>query len=389
MKKALLALISTFLISTNVSANNINVVVDGKNVTFDEPPLVENGTTYVPIRAILENVNNYMTWDESVGEKSNQSKKVTMVWDSGNRTVNYNSSYKDSFVHSTMINVDNGNILTRFNMLPNNLESYSFTLNNKLELEPKVINGRTLLPMRAVAETYGYEVSWDNNTKTAYINSNNPVITNDKGETINIYELLNGDSISTNNNDSTVITDNTSSNTLTIEQAIEEDRLNEYYVQHAKEKNYLTEQEKIDIANEMLSYVNELREDNGLNPLELDQDLIDFAYLKAEDFKYGGYSNDAVTSTGTGYHVSPRYGSPSEWYNSIHNTNYFLYENLALTSTKKEYVATSSFTNWINSKGHKDAMLNSKIVKLGFGFYTIEDEIHEDFGRTIMLLEMR
>lgn len=40
---------------------------------------------------------------------------------------------------------------------------------NKLDAPAKIVNGRTLVPLRFVSEALGAEVTWDGKTKTIYI----------------------------------------------------------------------------------------------------------------------------------------------------------------------------------------------------------------------------
>ena len=37
--------------------------IDGKNLTFDVPPMIENGRTLVPTRAIFESLGAEVYWD--------------------------------------------------------------------------------------------------------------------------------------------------------------------------------------------------------------------------------------------------------------------------------------------------------------------------------------
>lgn len=46
-------------------------------------------------------------------------------------------------------------------------------ITHKSEVPPQIINGRTLVPVRALAESLGAEVTWDNNTQTVVVTSKN------------------------------------------------------------------------------------------------------------------------------------------------------------------------------------------------------------------------
>ena len=48
----------------------------------------------------------------------------------------------------------------------------SATVNGKevvLDVAPFIVNGRTLVPIRFISETFGAQVNWDGNTKTVTI----------------------------------------------------------------------------------------------------------------------------------------------------------------------------------------------------------------------------
>lgn len=51
-------------------------------------------------------------------------------------------------------------------------KSASVVVNDKeLDTEPVIVNDRVYIPLRTVSEALGLDVSWDGNTKTAYVNS--------------------------------------------------------------------------------------------------------------------------------------------------------------------------------------------------------------------------
>ncbi len=380
MKKFIATMFSLFLFSSNTFASDINMVVDGRTVKFDEPPLVENGTTYVPMRALVENVDNYMTWEESVSFDRTTDKDVILVWDEESKTIFYNKGYTDTYYNAVGIKPLTGEVNISLRMFTDGEETYSLVQSTTLNPSAKIVNGRTLLPVRAVSELLGYDVNWDNTTKTIYIDTSNLVITDlSTNEKINVNEYLNNVNSISNN---TTVSNSSNNNTVNTDNLTLAEK-------NTISKNDITEQEKQERAEEILGYVNELRLENGLNELGLDQTLIDFAYLKAEDFNLGGYNNSVIGTHGAkGYHVSPRYGSPTDWYNELYNTDVFIMENFLATGARKGDEPIVGFDSWLDSEGHKRAMLDKGITKLGFGFYTVTEKDNEWYGSTIMLLEM-
>ena len=140
MKKLLatctLALIVTFLLAVPIFANDIQVVVNGDAVTFsDQTPVIVDGRTLVPIRDVFE----AMGFD--------------IDWNSETRVV-------------TLERADDVVLIT--------IDSDTFTANDEsfeLDVPAQIIGGRTMLPLRAVLESVGYELDWDGETQTVIITS--------------------------------------------------------------------------------------------------------------------------------------------------------------------------------------------------------------------------
>jgi len=49
------------------------------------------------------------------------------------------------------------------------LTSFGNSQQKELDTPPMIINGRTLVPARAAAEAFDYNVEWDEATRTVYI----------------------------------------------------------------------------------------------------------------------------------------------------------------------------------------------------------------------------
>ena len=102
----------------------VSVFYNKEKVLFDQLPVIENGRTLVPLRAIFEKIGAEITWD---GETST----ITAV--KGDTeiklTLNSTTAYK------------NGEAIT-------------------LEVPAKSINGRTLVPVRFIADCFGVDVDW-------------------------------------------------------------------------------------------------------------------------------------------------------------------------------------------------------------------------------------
>ena len=143
MKRFLsLALATVTLLSTPVFANA--VLVDNTPVEFtDQEPVIINERTYVPIRDVFEKLGFEVSWDQ-------ETKMVDITND---------------YYSISLLTASDKLVVTSF---VNGVLKYK-----KLE-DPVVIqNDRTLLPLRAILESAGYELDFDAETKAAIINDTN------------------------------------------------------------------------------------------------------------------------------------------------------------------------------------------------------------------------
>lgn len=133
MKKILLTVLILCLFPITASAGAINVMLDNSKVNFLSDPVIENGTTLVPMRQIFEAIGAKIEWNQA-------SKQVTA-------TLNNNSIVLTAGSNTAQLNGSNINLGTA----------------------PKIINGSTYVPIRFIAESTGANVDWDNTTKTVVI----------------------------------------------------------------------------------------------------------------------------------------------------------------------------------------------------------------------------
>lgn len=101
------------------------VFYDDEKIEFDQIPVIENGRTLVPLRAIFEKIGAEVDWNEA-------DKTVTAQKD-------------DTQISLTIDNttaVKNGEKI-------------------ELDVPAKIVNGRTLVPVRFVADCFGVDVDWD------------------------------------------------------------------------------------------------------------------------------------------------------------------------------------------------------------------------------------
>lgn len=119
--------------STVPTSKTINVNIDGYYIVMDTPPIIEKGRTLVPLRAIFEALGAEVTY-------SSLTKTVIATKD------------------DTTITLQIGKNVTEVNDKSHNLD-----------VPAKIVQGRTLVPIRFVSEALGANVEWDGKTKTVYI----------------------------------------------------------------------------------------------------------------------------------------------------------------------------------------------------------------------------
>ncbi|HPP36623.1 MAG TPA: CAP domain-containing protein [Clostridiales bacterium] len=112
-------------------------------------------------------------------------------------------------------------------------------------------------------------------------------------------------------------------------------------------KTVLTEDEQ-----KLLELVNKAREENGLEPLAVDENLMKVARIKAKDMVENNYFS----------HQSPTYGSPFDMMRQFDNTFKSAGENIAGNKTVE-----GAFKAWMSSETHKKNILNPGFKVTGIG----------------------
>lgn len=120
-------------------------------------------------------------------------------------------------------------------------------------------------------------------------------------------------------------------------------------------KQVKQDQSSSSYANEILSLVNQERAKAGLQPLTLDSKLSTVATDKAKDMANNHYFD----------HTSPTYGSPFDMMKQYGIQFMAAGENIAMGQQSPQEV----MTQWMNSQGHRENILNTNFTKIGIGFY--------------------
>ena len=105
--------------------DDVSVRVDNVSINFDQAPVIENGRTLVPIRAVFESAGAEVSW-----EQETQTAILT----------------KDNYI----VTVKLGESFITKNGMPIAIDSPS-----------QIINDRILIPVRAIAEAMDFGVTWN------------------------------------------------------------------------------------------------------------------------------------------------------------------------------------------------------------------------------------
>ena len=106
-------------------AGSITVTYNDEFISFDQNPVVESGRTLVPVRAIFEKLGADVTWDGATQTVTATNGEITI-----NLTIDNTEATK------------NGEKIT-------------------LDVPAKIINNRTLVPVRFVSDCFGVNVDWN------------------------------------------------------------------------------------------------------------------------------------------------------------------------------------------------------------------------------------
>ena len=135
-----------FGLAMNVSADEITVELDGQQIEFDVKPEIIEGRTMVPLRKIFEKIGAVVKWDNDTQTVSARKNSKTITLSIGSDELQIDKGKTD----------DQGNPI---------IETVT------LEVPAQEVSGRTLVPARAISESFGLKVDWDEKKHKVIITS--------------------------------------------------------------------------------------------------------------------------------------------------------------------------------------------------------------------------
>jgi len=142
MKKNTIVLIiflslNILIASFSFASSDVNLIVDGKDITDLANPVIKNGRTLIPVRFVSEELG------------------AEVIWNNEEKTVLIKKNNKSIFlkIDSRIVNY-------------NNNDFYQIS-----DVAPIIINDRTYVPVRLISNGLGAYIDWDNNTRTVVVDS--------------------------------------------------------------------------------------------------------------------------------------------------------------------------------------------------------------------------
>lgn len=133
---------------------NISIEVNEEEIEYDVAPIIEKGRTLVPLRVIADSLGFDVSWD--------QIERKAILTKNG-------ASYSVGLGSREVLSSEGDKII--------------------LDTPTKLIKGRLLLPLRAIAELSGCNVEWDQKSRTVMIYTPRFVPSNIRGKMLAITHI--------------------------------------------------------------------------------------------------------------------------------------------------------------------------------------------------------
>lgn len=154
-----LAVSLTPLANVEASSTSIPVYVNGAKQTYDQPAVIKDGRTLVPIRGISEDLGATVQYNA-------ENKKISIK--DSNTTVTLTIGSKTAYING---------------------------VKKTLDVPAQVEKSRTIVPLRFVGEAFGAKVSYNSQTRSAHILSQafTKLVNENKEKVVTIHKYKNGE----------------------------------------------------------------------------------------------------------------------------------------------------------------------------------------------------
>lgn len=129
----------------SIISKNINLKFEGM------PPVIKDGRTLIPVAAIVKGLGAHVLWDGVT--------RTITIWMDDNNNGEFDSEDKDIIIKigSNIVLVDGVEV--------------------EIDVEAEIMNNRTVIPLRFVAETFGLRVSWNPDDSTIELEISDTILT--------------------------------------------------------------------------------------------------------------------------------------------------------------------------------------------------------------------
>jgi len=165
---AIVSISATVVISAN---DSIRVIANGQEIYFaDQEPVVVDGRTLVPVRGVFEAIGFDVDWDDNTS---------TALLAQRSGVFNVAIQAGAPYFSVAVFNPD-----VPYGVAPGHAVIIG------LDVPAQIIGGRTMLPIRAVLESVGFELDWDEATNTVIITSEGHSEPSPSAPIVNISHFL-------------------------------------------------------------------------------------------------------------------------------------------------------------------------------------------------------
>lgn len=147
----MVSVLASLLCFPVMADENITVLLNGEELEFDVPPQMIEDRTMVPMRKIFESLGAEIEWDDATQTVTAAQGDAVVIMQIGNAVISVNGTEIE------------------------------------LDVPPQLVDDRTLVPVRAVAESLNAQVEWDDATQTVIITKEESAAQSDTEQSPEIF----------------------------------------------------------------------------------------------------------------------------------------------------------------------------------------------------------